>query len=48
MTSLKENLGVSNLVDDNGDAVENDFPDQADMCELIRAAFASNKFPKYG
>jgi len=27
MTSLKENLGISNLVDDMGDPVENDFPD---------------------
>ena len=28
--------------------MEKDFDDQADMCELIRAAYAENKFPTYG
>jgi hypothetical protein len=36
------------LVSDDGDPVENDFPDQADMCEIIRAAYANNKFPEMG
>lgn len=45
---LNELMGISNLVDDNGDPVEQDFEDQADMCELIRAAYSANKFPKHG
>jgi hypothetical protein len=33
------------LVDVNGQPVTTDFPDQADMCELIRALIAGNKLP---
>jgi hypothetical protein len=46
--AIKEQLGIGSLVSDDGDPVENDFPDQADMCEIIRAAYASNKFPEMG
>ena len=46
--TIKEQLGIGSLVSDYGDPVENDFPDQADMCEIIRAAYASNKFPEMG
>lgn len=41
MKSLREIHGISNLVDDTGDIVDKDFPDQADMCEIIRAAIAA-------
>jgi len=34
------------LVDDSGDVVEKDFDDQADMCEIVRAAIAAGKFEK--
>ena len=35
---LKENYGLkTGLVDVNGKPVENDFEDQADMCEIVRA-----------
>lgn len=37
-TTLKEVFGITELVDVNGDVVMNDFEDQADMCELVRAA----------
>jgi len=33
-------------VDDTGDIVESDFDDQADMCEIVRAAIGSGKFSK--
>lgn len=36
------------LVDVNGDSVEKDFEDQADMCEIIRALIANGKFPVVG
>jgi hypothetical protein len=46
---LKTNYNLSKgLVDVNGEPVENDFDDQADMCELIRALIANGKFPKIG
>ena len=42
------------LVDVEGNPVENDFEDQADMCEIVRALVANSKFfiyyryiPKY-
>ena len=38
--------GISNLVDVGGEIVENDFDDQADMCELIRAAISGGKMQK--
>lgn len=43
---LRELHGISNLVDGVGDIVENDFEDQADMCEIIRAGIASGKLKK--
>jgi len=45
---LKQHYDINSLVDNTGDFVEKDFDDQADMCELIRAAYAENKFPTYG
>ena len=44
MKPLREIHGISNLVDDTGDIVDKDFEDQADMCEIIRAAIASGTF----
>lgn len=46
MKTLREVHGISNLVDDSGDIVESDFDEQADMCEIIRAAIAAGKFQK--
>jgi len=38
---LKENFGLrTGLVDKNGKPVDNDFDDQADMCEIFRALVA--------
>lgn len=42
--NLKKYYGITQLVDSIGDPVRHDFPDQADMCELIRAAVAKNLF----
>ena len=43
---LIKNYGlVKGLVDVNGNPVENDFDDQADMCEIIRALIANGVFP---
>lgn len=40
-TPLKEKFGLKNgLVDVNGKAIEKDFDDQADMCEIVRALIA--------
>lgn len=36
------------LVDVNGAAVDKDFDDQADMCEIIRALVANGKIPEVG
>jgi hypothetical protein len=36
------------LVDVNGDPVEADFDDQADMCEIVRAFVANGKVPAIG
>ena len=36
------------LVDVNGDPVESDFDDQADMCEIVRALIANGKIPEVG
>lgn len=36
------------LVDVNGDPVETDFDDQADMCEIVRALIANGKIPEVG
>jgi hypothetical protein len=46
---LKNNYALTKgLVDVNGEPVEVDFDDQADMCEIIRALIANGKFPKIG
>lgn len=45
--SMSDNLGIANLVDDIGDIIESDFDDQADMCEIVRAALAAGKFSDY-
>ncbi len=46
---LQQNYGLKKgLVDVNGEPVEKDFDDQADMCEIIRALVASGKFEKIG
>jgi hypothetical protein len=37
MENLKENYGIETLVDSEGNPVEKDFDDQADMCEIVRA-----------
>lgn len=43
---LIANYGLTKgLVDVNGNPVENDFDDQADMCEIIRALIANGVFP---
>ena len=36
------------LVDVNGDPVDKDFNDQADMCEIVRALVANGKIPEIG
>ena len=36
------------LVDVNGEPVDKDFDDQADMCEIIRAFVANGKIPEIG
>jgi hypothetical protein len=38
--SLRKNYGINTLVDSVGEAVKFDYPDQADMCEIVRAAMA--------
>ena len=39
-----KNYGLTKgLVDVDGSPVENDFSDQADMCEIIRAMLANSK-----
>ena len=41
---LIKNYGLTKgLVDVDGNPVENDFADQADMCEIIRAMLANSK-----
>jgi hypothetical protein len=42
--NMKTNYGVTQLVNSAGDPVTKDFEDQADMCELIRAAVSKNLF----
>lgn len=36
------------LVDVNGNPVDKDFDDQADMCEIVRALIANGKIPEVG
>lgn len=46
LSRLKEIYGLENgLVDVNGDSVKEDFDDQADMCEIVRAMIAGGKVP---
>lgn len=44
MEALRTSIGVQELVDVNGEPVKKDFEDQADMCEIVRAAVAKNIF----
>lgn len=45
---LKRNYALTTgLVDVNGSPVYNNIPDQADMCEIIRALIAGGKFEGY-
>ena len=49
LVQLTNNYGLKKgLVDVNGDPVETDFDDQADMCEIIRAFIANGKVPEVG
>jgi hypothetical protein len=49
IVKLTNNYGLKKgLVDVNGDSVEKDFEDQADMCEIVRALVANGKFPEIG
>lgn len=46
MSTLRKTHQINNLVDATGDIVEKDFDDQADMCEIVRAAIANGKMEK--
>jgi len=49
MVQLTNNYGLKKgLVDVNGDPVDTDFDDQADMCEIVRALIANGKVPEVG
>lgn len=41
---LKKNYGITNLVDEIGEPVDHNLPEQADMCEIIRSAVYSGLF----
>lgn len=43
-SKLKNNFDVTTLVDEIGEPVEQNIPDQADMCEIVRALIAAGKF----
>lgn len=43
-TKLKTNFGISTLVDEIGEPVEQNNPEQADMCEIVRSLLAAGKF----
>ena len=46
---LIKNYGLTKgLVDVDGNPVEEDFEDQADMCEIIRTLVGNGKFPELG
>ena len=46
VSPLKDLYGMEKgLVDVKGDSVKEDFPDQADMCELVRGMIASGRIP---
>jgi hypothetical protein len=40
VNQLKKNFGITTLVDEIGEPVEHNLPEQADMCEIIRAIIA--------
>jgi hypothetical protein len=48
MGSLQKNFNVKTLVDVFGEPVGQDFSDQADMCEIVRAMLAAGKFQNVG
>jgi hypothetical protein len=49
IVKLVNNFGLKKgLVDVNGEPVEKDFNDQADMCEIVRALVANGKIPEIG
>ena len=49
LTKLMANFDLKKgLVDANGNPVEEDFEDQADMCEIVRALIANGKIPQVG
>jgi len=49
LVQLTNNYGLKKgLVDVNGDPVESDFDDQADMCEIVRSLIANGKVPEVG
>jgi len=43
-TPLKNTFEVTSLVDEIGEKVEQNIPEQADMCEIVRALIAAGKF----
>ena len=45
-SDLKRNYGVATLVNVLGEPIEHNIPDQADMCEIIRAVIAAGVFPQ--
>lgn len=48
---LVDNYGINPkklFVDVNGEPVEDDFDDQADMCEIVRSLIANGKMPAVG
>ena len=45
-TPLKKLYGITTLVDEVGEPVDHNLPNQADMCEIIRAAIGAGLFPQ--
>lgn len=41
---IRRNFGITELSDVNGDPVQEDFNNQADLCEIVRSAAAKNLF----
>jgi hypothetical protein len=46
VSQYKKNFGITTLVDEIGEPVDHNLPDQADMCELFRAGIASGLLDK--
>ena len=44
---IQEKYGIPNLVNSEGEPTDEDAADEADMCEMIRAAVAARKFPEF-